>query len=241
MAIYGYSRVSTSNQDYKTQILKLENAGAEKIFSEKYTGTKKEGRKELEELLSIVEEDDLVLITKIDRLARSIVDLDSIISTLNEAGVTVTFLDNALTFEPNKKDSMQTLMMNMLGSFAQFERDLIVTRTQEGKQWHKANKKNYKEGRPKRILNDHYKLALTLMETHSMREVEKMMKISLSTLKRIKKQAAEEQMTLKDAKGHESIQETAHLLNKTANSKHLEQAKQQIKNQKTITTRLEDL
>ncbi|MFU1825022.1 recombinase family protein, partial [Enterococcus faecium] len=84
-------------QDYKTQILKLENAGAEKIFSEKYTGTKKEGRRELEELLSIVEEGDLVLVTKIDRLARSIVDLNSIISTLNEAGVTVTFLDNALT------------------------------------------------------------------------------------------------------------------------------------------------
>lgn len=49
LAIYGYSRVSTSNQDYKTQIQKLEQAGAEKTFSEKYTGTKKEGRKELEE------------------------------------------------------------------------------------------------------------------------------------------------------------------------------------------------
>ena len=46
LPIYGYSRVSTSNQDYKTQIQKLEKAGAEKIFSEKYTGTKKEGRKE---------------------------------------------------------------------------------------------------------------------------------------------------------------------------------------------------
>lgn len=44
MAIFGYTRVSTSNQNYQTQIQKLENAGAEKIFSEKYTGTKKEGR-----------------------------------------------------------------------------------------------------------------------------------------------------------------------------------------------------
>ena len=194
LAIYGYSRVSTSNQDYKTQILKLEDAGAEKIFSEKYTGTKKEGRKELEELLSIVEKGDLVLVTKIDRLARSIVDLNGIISKLNSSGITITFLDNSLTFEPNKNDSMQTLMMNMLGSFAQFERDLIVTRTQEGKQWHRANQKNYKEGRPKRVLNDHYKLALELMETHSMRDVEKKMKISLSTLKRIKKQATEEKL-----------------------------------------------
>ncbi|MGM0080155.1 resolvase [Enterococcus sp. DIV0755f] len=192
MAIYGYSRVSTSNQDYKTQILKLEDAGAKKIFSEKYTGTKKEGRKELEELLSIVEKGDLVLVTKIDRLARSIVDLNSIISTLNESGVTVTFLDNALTFEPNKKDSMQTLMMNMLGSFAQFERDLIVTRTQEGKQWQRANKKDYKEGRPKRILNDRYKHAIELMKNHSMKEVVRKTNISLSTLKRIKRQAKEE-------------------------------------------------
>ncbi|WP_033656241.1 recombinase family protein, partial [Enterococcus faecalis] len=119
LAIYGYSRVSTSNQDYKTQIRKLEEAGAEKIFSEKYTGTKKEGRKELEELLSIVKVGDKVLVTKIDRLARSIVDLNSIISTLNHEGVTISFLDDHLTFEPDKKDSMQTLMMNMLGSFAQ--------------------------------------------------------------------------------------------------------------------------
>ncbi|EGP4895210.1 recombinase family protein [Enterococcus faecium] len=194
MSIYGYSRVSTSNQDYKTQIQKLEQAGAEKIFSEKYTGTKKEGRKELEELLSSVKNGDKVLVTKIDRLARSIVDLNAIISSLNEKGVTITFLDNALTFEPDKNDSMQTLMMNMLGSFAQFERDLIVTRTQEGKQWHRANNKNYREGRPRRVLSARYRHALELMETYSMREVEKKTNISLSTLKRIKKQAKEEKV-----------------------------------------------
>lgn len=197
LTIYGYSRVSTSSQDYKTQIQKLEQAGAEKIYSEKYTGTKKEGRKELEELLSIVEKGDLVLVTKIDRLARSIVDLNSIISTLNQSGVTVSFLDNSLTFEPNKKDSMQTLMMNMLGSFAQFERDLIVTRTQEGKQWHRKNMKNYKEGRPKRILTSKYLHAIELMEVNSMRVVEAKTGISLSTLKRIKKQAVEENIIAK--------------------------------------------
>lgn len=193
MTIFGYTRVSTSNQDYQTQIQKLENAGAEKIFSETYTGTKKEGRNELRHLQDAIEKGDQVLVTKIDRLARSIVDLNSIVSSLNEKGVTVTFLDNSLTFEPDKKDSMQTLMMNMLGSFAQLERDLIVTRTQEEKQWHKANNKNYREGRPKRVLNDRYKHELELMKTHSMREVVKMTDISLSTLKRIKKQAREEE------------------------------------------------
>ena len=89
---------------------------------------------------------------------------------------------------------MQTLMMNMLGSFAQFERELIVTRTQEGKQWHKANNKNYREGRPKRVLNDRYKHAIELMKVLSMKEVVKKTDISLSTLKRIKKQAIEEGM-----------------------------------------------
>lgn len=148
----------------------------------------------MEELLSIVKSGDKVLVTKIDRLARSIVDLNSIISALNNSGVTITFLDNALTFEPNKSDSMQTLMMNMLGSFAQFERDLIVTRTQEGKQWHRANNKNYREVRPKRVLNAKYRHALELMETNSMREVEKKTGISLSTLKRIKAQAKVEQL-----------------------------------------------
>lgn len=194
MAIFGYTRVSTSNQDYQTQIQKLENAGAERIFSEKYTGAKKEGRRELENLQDTVKKGDQVLVTKIDRLARSIVDLNSIVSSLNDKGITVTFLDNSLTFEPNKKDSMQTLMMNMLGSFAQFERDLIVTRTQEGKQWHKTNNKNYREGRPKRVLNDRYKHAIELMKVLSMKEVVKKTDISLSTLKRIKKQAIEEGM-----------------------------------------------
>ena len=194
MTIFGYTRVSTSNQDYQTQIQKLENAGAEKIFSEKYTGTKKEGRNELINLQATIEKGDQVLVTKIDRLARSIVDLNSIVSFFNDKGVTVTFLDNSLTFEPDKKDSMQTLMMNMLGSFAQFERDLIVTRTQEGKQWHKANNKNYREGRPKRVLNDRYKHAIELMKVLSMKEVVKKTDISLSTLKRIKKQAIEEGM-----------------------------------------------
>lgn len=198
LTIYGYSRVSTSSQDYKTQIQKLEQAGAEKIYSEKYTGTKKEGRKELEELLSIVQKEDIVLVTKIDRLARSIVDLNSIISNLNNTGVTVTFLDNSLTFEPNKRDSMQTLMMNMLGSFAQFERDLIVTRTQEGKNWHRQNMTGYREGRPKRVLNSKYLHAIELMETNSMKNIVRKTGISLSTLKRIKKQAIEEGILYND-------------------------------------------
>ncbi|EPH77724.1 hypothetical protein D929_00049 [Enterococcus faecalis 02-MB-P-10] len=73
-----------------------------------------------------------------------------------------------------------------------------MTNTQEGKQWHRANNKNYREGRPKRVLNDKYKHSLELMETNSMREVEKKIGIYLSTLKRIKKQHKEEQMLVEN-------------------------------------------
>lgn len=85
-------------------------------------------------------------------------------------------------------DSMQNLMPNLLGSFAEFERDLIVSRTQEGKAWAKK-KAEFKEGRPKRVVGKKYLYAIELMESNSMKEVEVKTGISQSTLYRIKKQA----------------------------------------------------
>ncbi|WP_368251350.1 recombinase family protein [Enterococcus sp. 2201sp1_2201st1_B8_2201SCRN_220225] len=193
MTVYGYSRVSTSSQELATQKERLTLAGASVIYSEKYTGTKKDGRVELAALLEIVKSGDAVLVTKIDRLARSITDLRELVQTFLEKGTTVSFLDNNLIFEPNKKDSMQTLMLNMLGSFAEFERDLIVSRTAEGKAFAKANNKNFTEGRPKRKLNAKYLHAIELMNSFSMREVERKTGISRATLFRIKKQYKEEQ------------------------------------------------
>lgn len=99
-----------------------------------------------------------------------------------------------MSFKADEKASpMQMLMLNMLGSFAEFERDLIVSRTQEGKAYAKANNKDYKEGRPPRQLNARYLHAIDLMETHTMKEVEQMTKISRATLFRIKKQYKQEQ------------------------------------------------
>lgn len=195
MTIYGYSRVSTSKQELATQTGKLKQAGATVIYSEKKTGTKKNGRTQLNELLSALNEGDIVIVTKIDRLARSIVDLKELVQSILDKGASITFIDNSLTFEPNKKDSMQTLMLNMLGSFAEFERDLIVSRTQEGKQYAKATNPNYTEGRPKRKLNSKYMHAIELMDSHSVKEVEKKTGISRSTLFRIKKQYQEEQLS----------------------------------------------
>ena len=80
------------------------------------------------------------MVAKIDRLARSIFDLNKIVGELLEQGVTVQFLNENMEFkpnndnEPNRQNSMQSLMFNILGSFAQFERDLIVERTTEGRE-----------------------------------------------------------------------------------------------------------
>ena len=187
--IYGYARVSTGRQELKTQLEKLKAAGCERIYQEKMTGTKKDGREELRKLMDALQEGDTVKITKIDRLARSIPDLRNIIQDMHAVSVTVEFLDNNMRFEPNGNDPMQKLMLNMLGSFAEFERDLIVSRTQEGKAYARKHDPNYKDGRPKRRLTPQYLHAIELLQTLSYNQVSKKTGISKSTLQRIKKQS----------------------------------------------------
>lgn len=188
MTIYGYARVSTNRQELNTQLDKLKSSGCEVIFEEKITGTKRNGREELGKMMEMLTVGDTVKITKIDRLARSIPDLRDLIKEMHKSVVTVVFIDNNLTFKPDYSDPMQNLMLNMLGSFAEFERDLIVSRTQEGKAYAIKHNPNYKEGRPKRRLTPQYLHAIELLETLSYTEVAKKTKISKSTLQRIKKQ-----------------------------------------------------
>lgn len=192
MTIYGYSRVSTNSQDWQSQLTKLEMNGAEEIYREKYTGTKRNGRKELRRLLDNIQPNDKVLVTKIDRLARSIVDLRQIIQDVINKGASIQFIEDNLTFDLNSNNPANTLMLNMLGAFAEFERDLIVTRTQEGKEWAKKNNPNFEEGRPERTLNKKYLHALDLMQDNTMKQVEEKTGISRATLYRIKRQYREE-------------------------------------------------
>ncbi|WP_272031202.1 recombinase family protein [Oceanobacillus kimchii] len=131
----GYARVSTVGQDLDTQERLLTEEGCEKVFVEKVTGTSTAPRKALQQLLDHVREGDTLYVTKIDRLARSIIDLNKIVPELNEKGVSVVFLKESLHFKAgNGADSINTLLFNILGSFAQFERDMIVERTTEGRE-----------------------------------------------------------------------------------------------------------
>ncbi|EAE9531600.1 recombinase family protein, partial [Listeria monocytogenes] len=144
--------VSTVGQDLQTQIEKLKNAGItdDYLFIEKKSGTTTRNRHELENLLKQARNGDHVFVTKIDRLARSIIDLNNVMNRFKEKGVSVTFLDNNMTFEADtENNAMQRLLFNVLGSFAEFERDMIVNRTGEGRQRAKAaGKKLGRTGQP---------------------------------------------------------------------------------------------
>lgn len=141
--IIGYARVSTTGQNLDNQIEQLMIQGATKIYKEQVTATSTKQRSELKSLIEHVRAGDIVVVTKIDRLARSISDLNKIVSTLNTKGVSVKFLKEQMTFEAGNNNSLNTLLFNILGSFAQFERDLIVERTSEGRQRAKANGKKF--------------------------------------------------------------------------------------------------
>ncbi|EPF3304106.1 TPA: recombinase family protein, partial [Klebsiella oxytoca] len=89
MAFYGYARVSTNDQDLDLQIQTLRAAGCEIIRSEKASGTSRDGRTELQLLLDFLRKGDTLIVTRVDRLARSIKDLQDIVYALNQQGITL--------------------------------------------------------------------------------------------------------------------------------------------------------
>ena len=146
--IYGYKRVSTKKQakdgnSLEAQEKLLIENGATKIYCDSFTGTKTD-RPALNELMSIIQEGDTLIVTKLDRLGRSLSKTTELITELIDKGVTV----NILNLGVLNNSSMSTLLRNMLLAIAQFERDMIVERTSEGKEI-KREKGELKEGRDK--------------------------------------------------------------------------------------------
>ena len=145
--LIGYARVSTTGQDLETQKEILESEGCEKLFVEKVTGTSTNQRTQLKEAMEFTRKGDTLIVTKIDRLARSIMDLNKIVQELSQKGAKIKFVKEAMEFDgSNENNSWQLLLFNILGSFAQFERDLIVERTTEGRE--RAKKQGKHMGRP---------------------------------------------------------------------------------------------
>ena len=148
-----YLRVSSSGQRLEVQRDAVQKVGVEKIFEEKVSGTSTQGREKLRECLDFVREGDELVITRIDRLARSVLDLQLIIKELTAKGVTLTATEQPIS----TKDATSKCFLDMLGVFAELETNLRKERQLEGIA--KAKEKGvYKGGKSKIDLQEIIKL-----------------------------------------------------------------------------------
>lgn len=156
--IYGYARVSTEGQTLNAQLEALREAGAGKIFQEKASGARTE-RKQLARALDALEPGDTLLITRLDRLARSTRDLLNILDTVAKRGAAFKSLADpwADTTTPHGK-----LIVTVLGGLAEFERSLIHARTSEGRA--RARERGVKMGRPSKLTPHQKAEALAALE-----------------------------------------------------------------------------
>lgn len=127
--IYGYARVSTQGQSLEAQLASLNDAGCEKVFSEKVSGAKSD-RKEMHRVIDRLCEGDVLIVTRLDRLARSTRNLLNVIQTIGVKGATFKSLKDTWA---DTTTSHGRLMLTILGGLAEFERELIQARTKEGR------------------------------------------------------------------------------------------------------------
>lgn len=183
MAKYGYARVSTNDQDLSIQITALEKAGCGIVRSEKITGTTRQGRDELDNLLQFIREGDSLVVTRVDRLARSVKDLQDIVHTLKHRNAYLEATEQPIdTSTPAGK-----AFLDMLGVFAEFETAIRRERQMEGIAKAKSEGK-YKGRKPTAKANAKKALELRaegMKVTHICRELG----ISRSSFYRIEKEA----------------------------------------------------
>lgn len=144
MALYGYARVSSGSQDLAIQRAALQAAGCTVIREEKRTGTKLAGRDELRTILDFARRDDVLVVTRLDRLARSSRDLHNLLHELQERGIGLRCTDQAIdTTTPEGR-----LFFSIVGAFAQFETEIRKARQAEGIEAAKAKGDVYRGRKP---------------------------------------------------------------------------------------------
>ena len=176
--IFGYARVSTTDQNLDRQIDALKKYGVDFIYNEKITGTKRD-RPELMKLLERVTNGDTVVVESLSRLGRSTKDLIELVETFNAKGVNLVSLKEAI----DTTTSTGKLLFTLMSAIAQFERDVIADRTREGLNSARARGRN--GGRPKSDPEAIAK-AIKLYNTkqYSLREIEELTGIKKDTLYR---------------------------------------------------------
>lgn len=177
---YGYARVSTESQSLSTQLQLLKQVGVDEIFQEKYTGTTTK-RPKFARLLAIVQPNDVIIVTKLDRFARNTGEALQVIQQLFENQVKI----NILNMGTIDDTPVGRLIFTVFSAFAQFERDMIVIRTQEGKSYARRHNPKYREGRPKIYSDEKIRQAYQLYHKGlTYRELSMRTGISISTLRR---------------------------------------------------------
>ena len=170
----GYRRVSSESQNLDRQ-----DFVCDKMFEEKVSGAKRD-RAALAEMIEFAREGDEVVVWSIDRLARDLRDLQDIISTLNDKGVSISFLKEKLTFAGDANDAFAKLQLQMMGAFAEFERNIIRSRQAEGIA--RAKERGVYKGRKKTI--DENRLRKMKAEGHGVTEIAELVGVSRMTVYR---------------------------------------------------------
>lgn len=142
MTVYGYARVSTDGQSLAAQDAELHAAGCAKVYAEKVSGAKAD-RAELIKVLKRLDKDDVLIVTRLDRLARSTRDLLNILHDLGERGIGFRSIKDTWA---DTTTAHGRLMLTILGGLAEFERELIRARTGEGRK--RAKDRGVRFGRP---------------------------------------------------------------------------------------------
>lgn len=181
MIAFGYARVSTDGQTLEAQAAQLELAGAVKLFQEKASGGKRE-RAQLDRLLATLSPGDVVIVTRLDRLARSTRDLLNILAAIADKGASFRSLGDAWA---DTTTAHGRLMLTVLAGLAEFERELIRSRTGEGRALAKAQ--GVKMGRKPKLTPHQQAEAITRREAgESVTAIAKSYNVAHSTISRVK-------------------------------------------------------
>jgi DNA invertase Pin-like site-specific DNA recombinase len=181
MPIFGYARVSTGGQSLAAQVAQLTASRCDKIFREKVSGARAD-RSQLNRLLRTVTPGDVVIVTRLDRLARSTRDLLNILDTLAESGAGFRSLGDTWA---DTTTAHGRLMLTVLGGLAEFERELIRVRTGEGRA--RAQARGVKLGRRPKLTAHQRQEALARREAgEALADIGRSYNVSHSTISRLR-------------------------------------------------------
>ena len=178
--IYGYARVSTDGQSVDAQVRQLRAAGAEQVFKETASGAKTD-RAQLRQVVAQLDRADVLMVTRLDRLARSTRDLLNTLATIADKGAGFRSLGDtwADTTTPHGR-----LMLTVLGGLAEFERELIRARTSEGRE--RAKARGVSMGRKSKLTDHQKREAIRRREAgETVREIARSYNVSHSTISRL--------------------------------------------------------